>query len=117
MRVCRFVMLFQDNPGVVTVIAFTFNVFKSLKRREDSGNGTDTDSGDGFDLRLLDFKVYFDDMIDRYFNAIFYATYCAKVGYDTWKQEGDRTKCIVPYCFLTIILYFSVVLQKVRVVL
>lgn len=50
MRVCRFVMLFQNNPGVVTVIAFTFNVFMLLKRRYDFGNGTDTDSGDGFDL-------------------------------------------------------------------
>ena len=46
-----------------------------LERRKDSGNGTNTDSGDGFDLSLPYFRVRFDDIVDR----SFYAIYCAKI--------------------------------------
>ena len=96
-----------------------------LERRKDSGDGTDTDSGNGFDLSLPYFRVSFDDIVDRSFYAIYcaknkgklfvkfvkffiislffyaiycaivYANYCAKVGDVTGTLNGDTDTAAV----------------------
>ena len=67
-----------------------------LERRKDSGDGTDTDSGNGFDLSLPCFRVSFDDIVDR----SFYANYCAKVGGPTGVPSSAVPTFKMPPCAL-----------------